>query len=257
MNQNQETTQETTRLERPDEQTRAPEQPRAPEHAVHLEVLDTLAREMLDPVWALGVQCSALRLPSDLSARERQILDVVDRSSERIARALTAVLDYVDLQARGGREVPFAPAPCEMAEIAGRALAELGEAGVLGSVEYRGEGDGTGEWDAERLVQAVGYLVETALASGPPGAPVGLRWRGDDEEVVIRVEHRPAPNDGTEARIDAEWGSVVGPGVERGIRPFIARRIVLRHGGALARFAGPEGISYVAVLPRRCTAALH
>lgn len=224
----------------------APARPAGPPR--HLEVLDGVARELMPAVWGLGVQTSVLRLPANLTPRERQLMEAVDRNAQRIARVLAAVHDLVLAETEGG--LPLDPRPSEMAAICEDALEQLREVGVRGEIACEGEGNGEGAWDAERLSQAISYLVECALAASPDESGVSLHWRGGPRHVVLAVE-RPAATDDTESGMDLEWGATVGAGPEDGIKAAVARKIVLGHGGTLARLAARSGVAYVAVLPRR------
>ena len=214
----------------------------------YVEVLDGVARELMPAVWALGLQCGLLRLPADLTPRERRFMEAVDRSAQRIARVLAGVHSLVLAEAEGG--LPLAPLPSEMEAICEDAVEELREAGVHGEITYEGDGDGGGVWDAGRLSQAISYLVECAFDAGPEEPGVRLHWSGGPRDIVLVVE-RSAAADDTERGMDLEWGAAVGAGPEEGVKASVARKIVLAHGGTLARFAASRTVAYVAVLPRR------
>jgi K+-sensing histidine kinase KdpD len=212
----------------------------------HVEVLAGVARDLMPAVWSLGVQCSVLRLPADLTARERALVDGVERSARRLARVLTGVHDLV---AADGEGLALDRRPTRIDEVVDDALEQLRDAGVDAPIACEGDGDPDGTWDPERLAQAVSYLLECALECGPDGAPVRLAWSGAPAEVVLVVE-RPAAEGETDTGLDLEWGERVGGGPEDGVKAAVARRVVLAHGGTLARFAASGAIAYVAVLPR-------
>lgn len=214
----------------------------------YVEVLDGLAHDLMPDVWALGVQCSALRLPAELTPRERQLMEAVDRSAQRISRVLAGVHDLVLAETEGG--LPLDPLPSDLAAICEDAIEQLREAGVQGEITLRSEGDGEGVWDAERLSQAISYLLECALGAAPDASGVRLRWTGEPGEIVLVVERSAAPDDAENA-MDVEWGATVGAGPEDGVKAAVARRIVVGHGGTLARFASSRSVAYVAALPRR------
>jgi sigma-B regulation protein RsbU (phosphoserine phosphatase) len=209
-------------------------------------VLEEAARELIAPAWALGVRASAVRRPRRMSARERELLDLVSVHAQRIARVLTGVFDYLYLEAE--EHIPVDPRPCSMKGVCEAALDELRETGIAVEASYAGAGEGEGEWDPGRLSQAISYLLEVAATYGRSSEPIALRWRGDGDEVVVRVEVGRA---GIPALIEPDWGEHVHDGVEGGVRAFLARRIVLAHGGALARHIAKDAVSFVVVLPRR------
>ena len=88
-----------------------------------------------------------------------------------------------------------------------------------------------GEWDAERIAQAIANLVAKAL-EGDSERPVVIRVSGRGSQVHLLIEG-------------------FGPS-KRG--PFIAREIVRAHGGALHEI--PSNVAstrFLAVLPRRAS----
>jgi signal transduction histidine kinase len=142
------------------------------------------------------------------------------------------------------------------------ALAELCPAAVEdvrarfadGAIEYAPDPDhdGAGEWDARRVAYAVTILLEDAVQRCEGAGPVSLRWREYEDEVVLRVQFaRPL-----------ERGDRFITYFEEGVRPdgsddsvgtlrlVVARKIVLQHGGRLARVRTRAGTCYVATLPR-------
>lgn len=145
-------------------------------------------------------------------------------------------------------------------------LAELCPAAVEGvgaiggaEIEYAPDPDreGSGEWDARRVSYAVTILLEDAVRRSGGAGPVSLRWREYEDEVVLRVQF-PRP---------LERGDRFVTYFEEGVRPdgaddtvgtlrlVVARKIVLQHGGHLARVRTRVGTAYVATLPRTRAAA--
>ncbi|WP_143827903.1 HAMP domain-containing histidine kinase [Anaeromyxobacter sp. Fw109-5] len=172
-------------------------------------------------------------------------------------------------EARGlGR--PGAPAPgidgefpldwssTTLAELCPAAIEEVG-ASEDGAIEYTPDQgrEGSGEWDARRVAYAVTILLEDAVKRSGGAGPVSLRWREYEDEVVLRVQF-PRP---------LERGDRFVTYFEEGVRPdgaddkvgtlrlVVARKIVLQHGGHLARVRTRAGTAYVATLPRTRAAA--
>jgi signal transduction histidine kinase len=222
-----------------------PSPERMPRHA---EVLDGVASELMPPMWELGMHLSPLRLPSDLSARERRFVADVDRQLGRIARVLAGVHDFVLVEREG--ELPFATRPTDMGAICEEAIVQLRDVGVEDPITLVGYGNGEGEWDPHRLAQAVSYLVEGALAAAPAEPKVRVRWRGTEEYVLLAIERDATPEDAGGPRLDDHFGAAVGGGSERGVRTYVARKILGQHRASLVRFATHETVTYVAVIPR-------
>jgi hypothetical protein len=162
-------------------------------------------------VWGLGAQCSVLRLPKDLTARERRLIDGVEQNVGRIARVLAAVHDLLLAESDG--ELPVDPRPSDIAVLCDDAIEQLREAGIDDEIRREGEGNGEGVWDAEQLSEAISYLLECALHAGPDDAGVHLRWSGGPREIVLTIE-RPARPGEAQSGIDLEFGAALGAGPE-------------------------------------------
>jgi hypothetical protein len=220
----------------------------SPARPRHLEILDGIARELMPAVWGLGLQCSVLRLPADLTARERRFIDGVEQNVGRIARVLAAVHDLLLAETDG--ELPLDPRASDIAILCDDAVEQLREAGIEDEIGREGEGNGEGVWDAERLSEAISYLLECALHAGPDDAGVQLRWTGGPREIVLTIE-RSARSGEAQRGIDLEFGAEIGAGPEESVKAAVARRVIDQHGGTLARFGTSERVAYVALLPRR------
>jgi hypothetical protein len=224
-----------------------------PARRQHLEILDGVARELMPAVWGLGVQCSVLRLPKDLTARERRFVDGVEQNVGRIARVLAAVHDLLLAETDG--ELPLDPRPTDMAAICDDAVEQLREAGIEDEIGRENEGSGEGVWDAERLSEAISYLLECALHARPEDSGIQLHWRGGPREVVLTIE-RSARTGEAKSGVDLEFGAAIGAGPEESVKAAVARRVILQHGGTLARFGTSRSVAYVAVVPRSAPADL-
>lgn len=228
--------------------------PPRPARPQHVEILDGVARELMPAVWGLGMQCSVLRLPKDLTARERRFVEAVEQNVGRIARVLASVHDLVLADTDG--ELPLDPRPAEMAAICADAVEQLREAGSDDEIRVDGEGSGGGAWDPERLAEAISYLLECALHAAPEDGGIRLRWTGGKRDVVLAVE-RPTRAGEAKAGIDLDFGARIGAGPEESVKVAVARRVVLQHGGTLARFGASRAVAYVVVLPRRSAEELE
>jgi hypothetical protein len=222
--------------------------PRTANPPKHLEILDGVARELMPAVWGLGVHCSVLRLPADLTVRERRFIDGVEQNAGRIARVLAAVHDLLLAETDG--EIPLDPRPSDIAAICDDAIEQLREAGIEDEIGRDNEGSGEGVWDAERLSEAISYLLECALHAGPEDTGVQLHSRGGPREIVLTIE-RSARTGEAKSGIDLEFGAAIGAGPEESVKAAVARRVILQHGGTLARFGTALSVAYVVLLPRR------
>jgi len=119
-------------------------------------------------------------------------------------------------------------------------------------------GDGRGDWDVDRLEQALGNLLANALKYSPADTPVEVSAEGDSKGAVLRVHNQgpPIPAEelphvfsawrrGRKAR--PEGGSAGG----LGLGLYITHQIVRGHGGDVeVSSSAPGGTTFTVRLPR-------
>jgi hypothetical protein len=132
---------------------------------------------------------------------------------------------------RLGASVPCARRPANLGMIAATVVDEMQAVHPVRTIHLVLSGHLDGEWDAERIAQAIANLVAKAL-EGDSDRPVAIRVSGRGSHVHLLIEG---------------FGQI-----KRG--PFIAREIVRAHGGALHEI--PSNVAstrFLAVLPRRAS----
>jgi hypothetical protein len=130
---------------------------------------------------------------------------------------------------RVGASLPCARRPANFGMIAATVVDEMQAVHPARAIHLVLAGHLDGEWDPERIAQAIANLVTKAL-EGDADRPVAIRVSGRGSQVHLLIEG-------------------FGP-AKRG--PFIAREIVRAHGGALHEI--PSNVAstrFLAVLPRR------
>jgi signal transduction histidine kinase len=124
-------------------------------------------------------------------------------------------------------------------------------------VAVASEGDGRGEWDADRLVQALGNLVTNAVKYSAEGTPVNVLTRGEEDRVVLEVHNTgtPIPADRLPHLFQPMQRAVArsDPGSRSvGLGLYIVRHIVSAHEGTIqVRSTEGEGTTFTLALPRQ------
>ena len=128
------------------------------------------------------------------------------------------------------------------------------------TIRFQRDGDLKGDWDADRLRQAVSNLMGNAIQHGSENAPIHLKLDGDESDVVVVVHSGGPPiAPGELAKIfdplvrgsSAEHPKVNRPG-SIGLGLYIAREIARSHGGGLTVTSSREaGTAFTMSLPRR------
>lgn len=133
---------------------------------------------------------------------------------------------------RVGASLPCARRPANLGMIAATVVDEMQAVHPVRTLHLVLSGHLDGEWDPDRIAQAIANLVAKALEGGDNDRPVAIRVSGRGSHVHLLIEG-------------------CGP-AKRG--PSLAREIVRAHGGALHEI--PSNVAstrFLAVLPRRAS----
>lgn len=220
-------------------------------------VLGVVGHDLRTPLAALAGWAQLLarseRLPAELARLVSRILG----NAARMDRIISVLLDYARLQA--GQGVPLDRRACDLAAVAEAVADELRATHPGREVRLTGEGDPTGEWDPDRIAQALSNLLSNALAYSPATTLVEVRWREEGDAVCVDVSNEGPPIPGEQlARIFDPFRRAASPGARGraqeglGLGLFIVRAIASAHGGdATVRSAPDEGTTFTLRLPRR------
>jgi PAS domain S-box-containing protein len=190
---------------------------------------------------------------SALGPDEARLVARIEAASTRIRQVIEILLDYT--RSSGGGGIPIKRRACGLGAVC-REVADEAEGARPGrSVRCRGGGDDSGEWDPDRIRQALANLVSNALEHGAPDAPVDVSWRGGADHVAVEVSNAGAaiPPDLLPRIFDAfrsgrrEQGAR-GGGLGLGL--FIARAIAVAHGGAIDVRSREGETTFTLRLPR-------
>ena len=172
------------------------------------------------------------------------------------------LLEYT--RTRLGRGIPIARGTCDIGRLCEAAIEEMrsghpgrafrcGVSGALG-----------GSFDGARLEQVFANLLNNAVQHGAEDSPVILEAEGGREAISVRVKnYGPAiPPDALQVMFNPlvqVAAKVAGPEATRstslGLGLFIARHIVLGHGGTLeVESSDAHGTIFTARLPRTVAA---
>ena len=219
---------------------------------VRERVLGIVGHDLRNPLLAITMGAGLLSkdagLPAGSSRTARRILT----SAHRMDQIIRDVLDLT--RARLGGGLDLLPAPEDAHLVCARIVDELRLAHPGRELRLQTSGDGRGVWDSGRLEQVVSNLAANALQYGPIDSPVELESRGEDAYWQLSVHNFGAPIPADQLPHIFDPFKRVGVTNERnlGLGLFIAREVVLKHGGTIAvRSVAPEGTTFVVRLPRQ------
>jgi len=206
-----------------------------------------LAHDLQNPLAAIVMAANRL---------ERAPLDPPSRATaERIGRAAMRMSDMVrnltDYAHVGRGPIPISPAAMDLGDLCRDVMAEFLEADPARQIELGCEGRLDGEWDKNRLHQAVSNLIGNALRYGEGKIEVRARDAGAHVEIAIHNAGPPIPPERLPVIFHPfERGAQAGAGLGLGL--FIVREIAKAHAGDVSVTSTAEaGTTFVLRLPRR------
>ncbi len=217
-------------------------------------ILGIVSHDLRTPLGAIDTGAAVL-CRSGLAPKQARIAALIHSSSRRMARIIRDLLDYTRARAPDG--IPLSIRPADVGEVCARVVEEATLRDGAVTLELHREGDLSGEWDPDRLEQAIGNLVGNAARHAPPGTPVRVRALGEADRVRVEVENDgpPVPPESLRS-IFAPFrrASGVDPGAAHagvGLGLFIVRSIVEAHGGTVDVESAPaRPVTFTVRLPR-------
>jgi PAS domain S-box-containing protein len=217
------------------------------------QLLGVVGHDLRSPLMAITASAELL-LAGPLGEREARSAGRILRAAHRIDGIIRALVDFTMLQVGSG--IPLQRRASDLVQVV-RAVAEEAETAHPGrAVRIEGPIALGGEWDPDRIGQAIANLVGNALQYGPEEAPVEVSCREEGAEAVVEVRNagEPIPEDllphlfepfrrGGDERTQRRKGL--------GLGLFIAGQIVGAHGGQIeVRSAAGAGTTFAVRLPR-------
>ena len=191
---------------------------------------------------------------SDLPQRYGSLIEGVLRSARRMDRLVADLLEFARVSF--GDAIPVQRVSSDLGKLVSDVVAEVRASYPDRAFECATSGALEGQWDADRLFQALVNLVSNAVQHGTPDLPIRVSARGEAREVVLAVQNGGAaiPPDQL-ARMSQGMNSVSsndeGDRRHLGLGLYIVEKIVAAHGGRMVlTSSAAEGTTFVLRLPR-------
>ena len=153
-------------------------------------VLGVVGHDLRSPLMAITASAELLAA-GPLDERASRSVGRILRASGRMDGIIRALVDYTAVQ--GGPGIVLHPRPTELSSLV-RAVAEECEAAHAGrTVRVTAPEPVHGEWDGDRIGQAVANLVGNALQYSPEDSPVEAACWLDGDDAVVEVTNAGAP----------------------------------------------------------------
>jgi signal transduction histidine kinase len=208
-----------------------------------------LGHDLRNPLGSIVVSAALLLRRGHLDEQDGETAARIIRSSQRITRMITQLLDLTRARLGGGLSIE--PKPTDLREVCRNVVEEFEE-----TIQLEVEGDVTGTWDQDRLAEVLSNLAGNAIEYAAPGTVVIVKAHADGAEVVVEISNQgdPIPVDVLPfifepfRRAQQREKSATG---NLGLGLYIAHQIVLSHGGTLDAHSADGTTTFVMRLPRR------
>ncbi len=220
------------------------------------QVVGIVSHDLRNPLNVIAMAGSLLLQRGRLDDQQGKTVARIVSATERAVRLIKDFLDFT--QARSAGRMPVNPTEANIRELARQVFDDLHLMNPYRRATIHHEGEETGWWDPDRLVQLLTNLVGNAFQHSPEDGTVSVVTRGTHDTATIDVTNSGDP-------IGAEQMARLFEPFERGasrsssersigLGLFISRQIVLAHGGTIdVRSTREEGTTFAVTLPRRTT----
>jgi signal transduction histidine kinase len=216
-----------------------------------------VSHDLRNPLNAIQLSATQLLHSEALPERERRLVTRLARSSDRMKRMISELLDFT--QGRLGGGIPIQRVPGDLRAVVRQGVEELEAAWPERGLDLQvGPGRYEGQWDADRLLQVVSNLGGNALQYSAPDTPITFRLSDAGNAVLLEVHNagEPIAEDMLPRLFDPfRRGAAAGPGGSAGgglgLGLYIVEQVVKGHGGRIdVESTVGAGTTFRVTLPR-------
>lgn len=223
-------------------------------------LMAVLAHDLRTPLSAIIASASFLgRFGGE--EKLKPATDRIARSSQRMARMVDQLLHVARLH--GGR-VSLMPQASDLGAICAAIVDECQVSRGAAAVTLEQRGDTRATIDPDLIAQVVQNLIGNALQHGDPASPVVVTLDGTAADTLVMsvsnggvIDARALPHifEAFRSGADAPAGGGTPEGLGLGL--YIARELVMLHGGTVVAESSPEQrtTTFTMTLPRECCTA--
>jgi len=151
--------------------------------------LAILSHDLRNPLNSIAMSAQLLQHAdiTQLAAEAPGYASQISTNTEVMARMIGDLLDYT--RTRLGAGMPVSPAPMDLAILCRELFDEFRTAHPKRVIRFHCDGGAeckqTGDWDTDRIRQAISNLLGNALAHGAGSDPIAIRVDGTDGGCVV------------------------------------------------------------------------
>ncbi len=214
--------------------------------------LAILAHDLRQPLNIFSVGSEALAASDTPQAVRDRLKLVFAKATARMQRMIEELLDFSRSRPQGGG-MPIVVQPTDLSVVIRDIVEQVRLEHPTRTIRFDGCDSSVGRWDADRMAQVVGNLVENALAHSAPASPVNVALNAAPGGIELTVE-----NDGDPIApalvpmlFDPFQQGASRTANERGLGLglYIVDQIVKAHGGTVAVDCGGGRVRFSVVVP--------
>ena len=200
------------------------------------EVLAIVSHDLRNPLNAITLATSLLQTSGSTSGEDREQLDIIDLSAQRMRRLIEDLLDVTRLE--GGKRLPIEPAAVEVEPLLSETYelfkAQAATSGT--SLQYEAAENLPPVYaDRHRILQVLSNLIGNAMKFTPSGGTIRFGAETQDSEVLFMVsDSGPGiPQEHLGDIFNPYWQAKRAERMGAGLGLPIAKGIVEAHGGRI------------------------
>jgi PAS domain S-box-containing protein len=221
------------------------------------QLLGVVGHDLRTPLYAIQLSVGALQRAGGLNDTQSRQVALVAAASKRMERMIHELLDYTRARLAGG--IPVRPTPLALDKVLERAVEDFQASHPTRLISSSVQGNVRGSWDESRLGQLLDNLVGNALQHSPEDTPVEVKLAEVSDggiTLTVRNEGPPVPLDERATLFEPFKRGKRASGDGLGLGLYIARQIVVAHGGRISVESGVGlGTRFNVWLPRHAPGA--
>ncbi len=212
-----------------------------------------LGHDLRTPLQSMVLSCDvALRQP-DLPERARSRLVTLCDSAKRMGRMIEQILDLTRIRSGGG--MPVSLREVDMVRLVNEVVEEQRLLSPDSQICVETPAAAFGRFDADRMAQVMGNLLGNAIRHGANESPIVVELIDAESELTLSFKNRGPVIPGGVLEVLFEPFRKRREGRSKslglGLGLFIAREIVVAHGGEISVESSTDGTVFCVKLPKR------